>query len=243
MKMPLLLSLKKFFLKVLKIVIFCFIVGFFVFLINFFYEYTKIKELKIINVEKEEIIGLENLKNKSLVFLNLEETKKILLNKNPFIKEIDLEKKIPNILIIKVIFDQPIAVLSSDNGYFYLSSEGKILEKIKDLKKAYFPKINFYQKLFFNSYSLGDKIEFKEILFGLQILKMLTDLKIKVNSLDINSVNVLLFNLENKKVYFSSEKEIGAQFYQFEKIYRQFKIEGRNYQEIDLRFDKPIVRF
>ncbi len=243
MKMPLLLSLKKFFLKVLKIIIFCLIVGAFVFLIDFFYEYTKIKELKIINVEKEKIIGLENLKNKLLVFLNLEETKKILLNKNPFIKDIDFEKKFPNTLIIKVILDQPIAVLSSDNGYFYLSSNGKILLKTKDLKKEYFPKINFYQKLSFNSYSLGDKIEFEEILFGLKILQMLVDLKIKINSLDISSVNVLLFNLEDKKVYFSTEKEIETQFYQFEKIYRQFKIEGRNYQEIDLRFDKPIVRF
>ena len=54
---------------------------------------------------------------------------------------------------------------------------------------------------------------------------------------------MLLFNVGEKKIIFSSEKEAGSQLFQLQQIVKQFKVEGRAFKEIDLRYDKPVVRF
>ena len=49
---------------------------------------------------------------------------------------------------------------------------------------------------------------------------------------------MLVFNLEgDKKKGFSNNKEKEIQTYQLELIIRQFKIEGKEFKKIDLRFE------
>ena len=63
-------------------------------------------------------------------------------------------------------------------------------------------------------------------------------------AIDIKGQDVILFNLiDNKKIIFSNNKDREAQEYQLELIIRQFKIEGKDFRKIDLRFNKPIVEF
>lgn len=232
--------LKKYFLNFLRFLVFIFLI--IVFFIGFLIitDFFKIKEIKVNN---KNIIGINELKDNYLLFLNEESVKKRLLEKNPQIKDIQIKKQLPNTLIFNFILDQPIAILSIDNYYIYLSDDGKIILKSKKIENYKLPIINFYQKLIINDYQPGQNIDIKEIKKALMILKKFNELNIHINSLDINSVDMILFNLDDKKVYFSSDKEVEKQFYEFANIYRQFKIEGRNYKEIDLRFNKPIVRF
>lgn len=241
--MPLKQLLKKFFLNFLKIFLFLFFVFFFFILIKSSYNLFFLKEIKIVNEERNYVLGINEIKKMPLFFLDEDNIKNILLKKNPRIKDLKIEKKYPNILIIQIIKDNPIAILVVNNGYFYLNSQGKIVYKSNKINEEKIPLINFYQKLDFQNYYPGKKIEFKEIVLALELLKNMNDLNIKVNSLDITSLDVILFNLENKRVFFNTGKDINTQWYQFEKIFRQFKIEGKDYKEIDLRFDKPIVRF
>lgn len=238
--MQLIKSLKKFFLRFFK---FCFFIFCFFILIKITYNFLSLKEIKIINEEKKYILGIADIKKIPLFFIDENKLKNILLKKNSQIKDLKIEKKYPNILIIEVIKDEPLAVLDTGYGYFYLGSQGKIIYKSKNRYEKKMPLINFYQKLNFQNYHPGEIINFKEIIYSLQLLEKINDYHIKINSLDIDSLGMILFYLEDKKVFFSSSKDFFYQWSLFEKIYRQFKIEGKQYKEIDLRFDKPIVRF
>jgi hypothetical protein len=204
-------------------------------------ENLKIKEIQIIDYQSK-ILGLDEIKNNFLFFLDEEKVKKIIKKRNPLVKEVIIEKKFPNKLILKLTQEKFIAILAVDSGYFYLNDEGKILLKTKKINEI-LPKINFYQKLSFDSYSVGEKIDFNDILTGIYFLKNLLDINLKPDNLDIIGADVLVFNIGEKKFYFSTIKNREVQLYQLNQIVKQFKIEGRAYKEIDLRFDKPIVRF
>jgi len=55
---------------------------------------------------------------------------------------------------------------------------------------------------------------------------------------------MLVFKLDNgKKIIFSVKKDREEQDYLLETIIRQFKIQGKEFQEIDLRFNKPVIAF
>ncbi|MCS6956783.1 MAG: hypothetical protein NZM02_03005 [Patescibacteria group bacterium] len=235
--------LKKFFLNFLKFFLFLFLVFLFFIFIKLFFNFFTIKKIEILNFEKENLLGLEEIKKQQIFFLDEQKIKNILLKKNPKIKDVKIKVKYPDLIIVDIVKDEEIAFLETDNGYFYLSENGKIIFKSKNKKSEFLPKINFYQKLNFNSYLPGEKIYFKEINDVLKILQKMNEINVKIISVDINGVGMLLFYLDDKKIFFSSEKNIDAQWFQFEQIFKQFKIEGRNYKEIDLRFDKPIIRF
>jgi len=234
-------SLKKFLINFLKFFGFFLIVFLVFLLILFLSENLKIKEIQIIDYQSK-ILGLDEIKNNFLFFLNEEKVKKIIKERNPLVKEVIIEKKFPNQLILKLTQEKFIAILTVDSGYFYLNDEGKILLKTKKINEI-LPKINFYQKLSFDSYSVGEKIDFNDILTGIYFLKNLLDINLKPDNLDIIGADVLVFNIGEKKFYFSTIKNREVQFYKLNQIVKQFKIEGRAYKEIDLRFDKPIVRF
>ena len=63
-------------------------------------------------------------------------------------------------------------------------------------------------------------------------------------TIDIKGQDMLVFNLiDGKQIIFSNSKDKNTQNYQLELIIKQFKIEGKEFKKIDLRFDKPIISF
>ena len=72
------------------------------------------------------------------------------------------------------------------------------------------------------------------------------DFAIKTGSVFENSKNNgLAHSVEHlvSKKAISNKKEKELQDYQLEFIIRQFKIEGKEFKKIDLRFDKPVIAF
>ncbi len=234
------LSLKKYLVKLTRFLFFILFCAAVFIGLNFLNDSVKIRNIRIIN-GRSSILGLDELKKSSLIFVSEKEVADTIINKNPSIKNVNVEKKYPATLILKLTYDEPLAALLVNNGYFFLSPMGKIIYKSRE--SGSYSKINFYQKLNFQSYNAGDLVTFKDILNGLYFMKNLVDLGFKVDNLDINGVDMLLFNLNDKKIIFSSEKDRELQIYQLEQIVRQFKIEGKSFKEIDLRYDKPVVRF
>ncbi|EKE03229.1 MAG: hypothetical protein ACD_20C00232G0001 [uncultured bacterium] len=54
---------------------------------------------------------------------------------------------------------------------------------------------------------------------------------------------MIRLNLGDSVVIFTAEKNINDQIDKLEKIIKQFKVEGNSFSLLDLRFDKPILRF
>ncbi len=229
------------FLKIINFFLLFFLVLGFYYGLVFFTDFFRVKTIKIIGEEK--IIGIEDFQNKLIFFIFEDDFKKNIYKKNPLIASLILKKIYPSTLEIKVKKEKPIAQLIVNNGYLILNNQGKILFKKKE-KDLYLPEINFYQKLFDDEYVLGETIDFKEITKGLFFIEKINqELNLRCHLLDIKGNNMLVFNLENNKIILSTDKDKEEDFYQLKEIIKSLRILGKKYQEIDLRFDKPVIRF
>ncbi len=163
---------------------------------------------------------------------------------NPSYTIDSVEKTYPSTITINVYKQVPGAYLTVDGGYLLLSTESVILEKTREEPSDSYPIIAFYQHIPFSTYSVGQVIDADEIedsLYFLALVKQTT--KERVDSIDIVSYNMLGLYTSNKTFFFSSEKEREMQQWQLEQAVKQFRIDGTAYTVLDVRFDKPIVKF
>ncbi len=188
------------------------------------------------------LFGLNNFKNQNILFLSEKKTSRILLTQNPILKSVEIEKKLPNTIIVNVQTYQPIALLKVNQGYFALSDDGKIIYKQKQLDTA-FPLINYYQQFDYQQIKPGDSLTYSDITLALRFLRVSLDLGLPVLTVDISGEDMIAFVLTGKKIIFTTEKAESQQKYELEQIIKQFKIEGKNFKNLDLRFDKPVISF
>jgi len=210
-------------------------------------------QIKTIHVEGEvptdQIRGLENLKGTNLYFLTDGYISDILVKNNPDIQINQIIKELPNKIILKLKYIQPIAKLKLNVGFAQLSVEGKILKKSKPRSAgskqnvAGLPIINFYQQFDYYQISTGNNLGYEEIVTALFLLEKSQELDLKIETIDISGLTMIVFNLKDKKIIFTSEKPSKKQAFELEAIIKQFKIEAKEFKVLDLRFDKPIVKF
>lgn len=227
--------------KLIVLTIFICASGIAVFL--FIFNQWRVKIIKIEGIPKEAILyGLENIKNVPLLTLSSKSVEERMKKSNPFISLIQVAKKYPQTLILTISSDKPLAYFESDTGFFALSQDGKVLSKLKESPSSFnLPIIHYFEKLHFASYQPGDLLKHKDIDMALKILKQMSGMGMKINTIDIDGVDMIGFSLKGKTVVFSSEKDIDAQVYQLEQIVHQFKIQGTDFKKLDLRFNRPIL--
>lgn len=206
-------------------------------------QYFRIKDIIVVTPsEKAKVNGLENLKNESLLLLSERKVEETLTKNNPTLKKIRVSKKYPDGLIISFQKDTSFIAIKTSSGFLYINSSGKILQKSKN-NPDNLPILNYYQQLNYNSYSTADKIDLKDMLISLHFVTKARELSLPVLSIDIAGVDMIRLNLQNNSnLIFSTEKDTNLQDYQFEKLIKQFKIEGTNFETLDFRFDKPIIK-
>lgn len=214
-------------------------------LVSFYYGYNKfqVKNVEILSNNhdfKTNIVGM--VKNKNLLLLSVDQLQTEILLHNPQIGEVTVHKIYPDKLSVQLKLDYPIAYLKANSGFFALNHKGKIIYKKKSIDGG-LPIINYYQKFDYLAHNPSDVFSYSDIQSALYFLKKLQDLGITVSGVDIVGLNMIRFNLNEKIVNFTSQKDKGKQEYEFITLYKQFKIEGRDFKSLDLRFDKPIVGF
>lgn len=210
-------------------------------LIYCFNSYFSISKIEVSGLNKNETIrGLDILKNQNIFFVSVKENEEKLLNENAYLKKVTIKKIMPNKINITVETHTPVAVLVVNNGYLYLAQNGRILFKQKQ-NDTNLTVINYYQKLDYKSTSIGNWISNNDIIISLNLLKICLELGLDINSIDINSLDMLGFNLDDKKILFTTKKSENAQRYILENIVQKFNIEGKDFNSLDLRFDKPVI--
>lgn len=202
---------------------------------------VKIIEVKNLSSHKA-LSNLEALKGQNLLFLNEKDTESFLVDQNPGIVSISVHKVYPSHLQVEVSFYQPLALFKANTGYFALAQNGQIIAKEKGTGTQ-LPVINYYQKMDYAAFNTGEKLEYKDIKTSLNLLKIVLNLGLNVDTIDVDGTDVIVFNLKGKTINFSTARAINTQQYELETIVRRFKIEGKDFKSLDLRFDKPIVKF
>jgi len=239
-------SLKLFFLRLKKINLLILFFLLFLFGLLFLNEYFRVKEVKIeADLPSLNFIGVEGFKNKNLLFISTKKEELKLKNVNPQIKDVSIIKKPPNSLIIKIKSYSPKALIKTNQGFFVLSEDGRILFTVKNLSNfSLLPLINYYQLVNQSVYFVGDWLDFNDIKITLTLLNKLEEFNLKIKNIDILNEDMILFKLKDgEEIVFTSKKNWEKQIFPIPLILKQFKIEGRNFKRIDVRFDKPIVKF
>src|SRR3989344_342671 len=222
------------------------LIGFFV--LKYLNSYFQIKTIVVVgDIRVKELKGLENLKGKNIYSLTEAHIEDTLTESNPNFLLAEVIKEFPNKLRLKLILIEPLASLKLNQGYAFLSVEGKIIKKSK---AKYLPVINFYQSFDYYQTKVGNKLDYKEVATTLKLLQKSQDLGLKIDNIDINGLSMIVFTVKEsgdtktkKKIFFTAEKSLEKQVFELETIIKQFKIEAKDYQELDLRFDKPIIKF
>ena len=229
------------FLKVIKaLFLFLFTFIFIIFVLYYFQQSFLIKNIEIISKDKIKLLGTEEYINKNLLLVSNESIILTFKQKNPFIKNLEVQKKLPNSLVLIPDLYTSIADIIVSNGYFRISDDGRILLKLKNYDRSY-PLITYYQKLNYYSYNTGDIISLNDIKTSLYFLKFLQNSSIIVDSVDIKDKDMLVFNSEDKKIILTNNKDINLQEYALDEILKSLRVSGKYFKVIDLRFDKPIV--
>lgn len=205
--------------------------------------FYKVNKVEVIGKDlKKDQFSTNQFNGQNLILLNELSVEEQILERNPDFKSVDVSKQYPNTLKIKVLLDKSAGKLLVDQGTFYLNESGKILSKERDQKKKDVPSIKYYQKLSYLAYLPGDKITYNDILITLYFINKLKGLGFEVDSVDISGLNMIRLNLKEGVILITTEKDLKIQTYQLEKIVKQFKVEGKSFVSLDLRFDKPIVK-
>ncbi|MBI3619922.1 hypothetical protein HY214_02145 [Candidatus Roizmanbacteria bacterium] len=187
--------------------------------------------------------GLTTLYRANLLLLSTEEKADDLLRENPRLKTVVVTKEYPATLHLTYTFLTPVVFFTVDDGFYILSEEGKILERLHKKSDLPLPIITYYQKIPFQQYKAGNILSFKDIQDSLAYLKKIVELSLPIDSIDIKGTNMIVCNLKEKTIIFTTSKDRGKQLFELESIVRKFKIEGREFTSLDLRFDKPVVTF
>lgn len=204
--------------------------------------YFSIKQVEIVSPDKNlKIRGIEKFQGSNILFLSEDSIGQILYERNPQIKKVFVEKKYPQTLKLFLETEDPISGLSVSGGFFYLSENGKILQKTKK-RISSIHVISYYQKLSYLTYAYGDVIDFKDIKTALFFIKKVKDLGLRILSVDIAGVNMVRLEIQSGSLIFTSQKSIRNQEYELTTVIRQFKIEGRAFESIDFRFNKPVIK-
>jgi len=224
-----------------------FIIFFLLILTSFFISlfFFKIQKIDFNTKSKGfNFLGKELMIGKNLLFLNTYQLSKDISELNPKVIHLKIYKIYPNSVSITYKLDKPIAVIKANEGYLFLSGQGKILERSKNIEKSSkLSQINYYQKFDYLTNTTGSIIDFVDVKYSLSVLTKLKKYKNEVLSIDISRPSMIRFNLGDSVVIFTSEKPIDEQINKLEKIILQFKVEGNNFSLLDLRFDKPVLKY
>lgn len=239
--MPLNTSLVKFLNRIKFLTLFLILCLLLFVSIFFAHRFFLIKNIQIVSEKNFSLSNKKELINKSLIFVNKDEIAKKIIKDNYQIKTAMVEKIWPSTLRISTIFYEPCVSMVVNNGFFELSCDGRILKKTKDIPQ-YLAILNYYQKLNSGSFQTGDWIDYEDLKKALFFIQKLKEINLTALTIDIKGQDMLVFNLiDGKQIIFSNSKDKNTQNYQLELIIKQFKIEGKDFKQIDLRFDKPII--
>ena len=174
---------------------------------------------------------------KNIVFFPTKDLVSQIKESHPLLKEVKIKKSLPNHLSFELKKREPQAALKSPRGegFWIVDEEGFLLEKANEIELSV---ILVEQPINLN---VGEKVE-KETVWTINLLKSLKFRLLMPKTARIVSPRQIEIELDDELlVIFSSLKEVNFQLDSLQLIFSRSKIEGRNLEQIDLRFDKPVV--
>lgn len=205
-------------------------------------QYFALDSFEIEGISSVNIRGFDKLRGKNLLLLQEKEVMDYLHDLNPEIEIIKVLKSYPKKIKIIVRVLEPLVFFKVNNGYLALEENGRVVYKKHEIDKV-LPIIRYYQQFNYSFFNPGNKLDYLDIITALYFAKASLQLGLNIDTIDINSANMLALNTKDKKIFLSTGKDHSKQQYELVTIIQRFRIEGKEFKVLDLRFDKPVIRF
>lgn len=204
----------------------------------------RVKYIKIENSATDSRLeGLLGFNNRRIFLLTPNVIENKIRQDNPTIKKAIARIIYPDTLSIFVSYYEPLVVLKSDNGFYSLSEDGIILNKTRDKPNLDLPILEYYQAIQYSNTKVGDKINYKDILMVLSVIVSSKNINFQIDSIDIRGENMIVCKVKDREIIFTTERDKDRQLYEYAAVVKQFKIQGKDFKSLDLRFSKPVVLF
>ncbi len=193
----------------------------------------QIKNIAVLGTEKtpeQEIRNIISDNTKNIFLSDLKEIDRMLCQKYPQIAKIDMERVLPDALLVQIEERKPVAVFSKNEDYFFIDKEAVIFERISERPS---------EMLIIKS---ERDIVQKEQLD--QILKINSELTIPIEEILIVSEKRLNAKTsEGWEIYFNPERDLDWQLEELDILLKErVPFEKRGALEyIDLRFEKIYI--
>ncbi len=215
------------------------VLGFFV--LFYFNSSFKIQKVLVIGSSAEEKKVIETFfMKKNLLFLQDKDIVSHIIDRFPMLTITRIDRQYPNTLMLYLLVEKPFASILTDGGYISVSQKGIVLKKERN-GPAPSPEISFYQPIRHNEYQVGQVVSYAQIQKTLVFLKVLVDEGYQVETVAIDSVDMIACKTRGFTVAFSQKRETELQKYELRQLVKQLKIGALRVKRLDLRFDKPVV--
>lgn len=176
---------------------------------------------------------------KNIILLSPPKTEQLIKDELPGIEQVEIEKKLPDKLIVHLTKRKPIAVVEANKDYYQVDYQGIILARLEqptDLPLIACGGLSIAAN--------NRQLESPVILSSLDFLYQLLANNIETRRLEItDSRELTVFLKTGPKVLISLDKNIKEQVESLQLILERAKIEGKQIELIDLRFDKPVISY
>jgi cell division septal protein FtsQ len=229
-------------------------VGGVLFYFSVFSSFFQIKEIKVSGNEK---VAADDIRNavssnigrrivffdtKSVFLADFKKAEEVLLKSFPQISQVKLERKLPNIILVRVEERKPVAVFCQNNDCFLIGKKGIIFEKalephsgLEISQASQTAELNLGARAVEEG-KMGQILEIKSKIednFGISLKKILilSDTRLNVET------------EEDWEIYFNPEKDLGWQITELSAILKKelSADKRKNLKYIDLRFNKVYI--
>lgn len=179
--------------------------------------------------------------NKSVFLYNSSRIEKVLPTIVTSIHSVQIDIELPSTLRLNVTYKKPFATIKTDKGYVEVSEDGVVIKKGTEFDRKT-PLISNNFPILHTEYQKGQRITLSTITKALQAVQALNGEGLTVESIDIDSVDMIACKTRTIEVVFSQTRDFSIQVHEMRQIVKRLKLGDLKVEAIDLRFDKPIIR-
>ncbi|MEA3356887.1 MAG: FtsQ-type POTRA domain-containing protein [Patescibacteria group bacterium] len=189
--------------------------------------------------------------------VNLDEVQHQIRNEFAFVSQVYVTKKFPNSLVVRIVERQPAIIINSPgevpsgdaldsevpNDKYIVGTKGVVLDDCvhRDSLCSNLPECNICSSS--EDIIIGQIPLILELDSVLQIVSGIKDMGLIAKTNSIPKSHVIVVELDDAtQIIFSTKSDIDEQLDIFEYTRENLLLQGKTYKEIDLRFERPIVR-
>lgn len=177
----------------------------------------------------------QNRVSRNLLFFPGGKLREQILRDNPLVGEVIFKKLFPHTLVIMILPRTPIALIGTPSGMMGVDKTGVFLGEPS--QKNTLPELRFN----LSSAAIGQKITDPEILKSLDFIS-LTQNFLQLSFIEATGA-ALLVKAPKLDIIIAQNSNISETATTLQTLLVGFRIKGNLPASIDLRFDKPVVRF